>query len=390
MTDDQTDRPDLLAGLRNGSWLDAQKFPPLEYAIPGLIPEGFTLLIGPPKAGKSWLALDFLLSASAGGYALGHIKTGPARPVLYLALEDGHRRMQDRCRTLLGEGQEIPRPYHYLTRIHPGTVLATLEAFLADQPDTALIIVDTLGKVMPPAEQGESAYQRDYRVGGALKKVADDRPGLALVVLHHDRKATAEDFVDSVSGTHGLAGAADTIVVLARQRQSTDGLLKITGRDVVEAEYALTMDDGQWTLDGSTLVEASHRAASRAETEQLGDRSVAIIDFVRQHPEGVKPADVAERFGTDATTARVYLSRAVDAGRLARAKRGTYTPVTSVTSVTSEGGQPPERNTRNARNTPLGADGSARDSDAVPGQRAAPGTLGADPDPDDDSGTWSA
>lgn len=67
-------------------------------------------------------------------------------------------------------------------------------------------MLDTLGKVMPEARVGESAYQRDYRIGGRLKRIADEWPGLAVVVVHHDRKAAAEDFVDSVSGTNGLAG----------------------------------------------------------------------------------------------------------------------------------------------------------------------------------------
>jgi hypothetical protein len=43
---------DLLAGLRNGGWLDAQDFPPLRYAIPGLVPEGLSLIVGAPKIGN--------------------------------------------------------------------------------------------------------------------------------------------------------------------------------------------------------------------------------------------------------------------------------------------------------------------------------------------------
>ena len=45
----------LRSGLRNGSWLDRQDFPPLRYAVPGVIPEGSTLLVGAPKIGKSAL-----------------------------------------------------------------------------------------------------------------------------------------------------------------------------------------------------------------------------------------------------------------------------------------------------------------------------------------------
>src|SRR5207244_3269153 len=53
--------PGLLGGLRTGSWLDAQTFPPLAYAIPELVAEGLTFNAGPPKIGKSWELLDFAL-----------------------------------------------------------------------------------------------------------------------------------------------------------------------------------------------------------------------------------------------------------------------------------------------------------------------------------------
>ena len=109
----------LLATLRDGAWLDAQVFPPLAYAVPGLIPEGSVLLVGAPKIGKSWLVLAVGLAASDGGKALG--VDIPKRPVLYAALEDGDRRLQDRCRRLLA-GERIPPEFQYLTVIEPGRV----------------------------------------------------------------------------------------------------------------------------------------------------------------------------------------------------------------------------------------------------------------------------
>lgn len=310
----------LLAGLRDGAWLHTQDFPPLRYAVDGLLPEGFSLLIGPPKAGKSWLVLDLLLAVAAGGHAVGKIQTGPPRRVLYLALEDGDRRMQDRCRTLL-DGAPIPAPFHYLTQVQPTFVLATIGAFLRRFPDTALVVVDTLGKVMPPAQPGESAYQRDYRVAGALKRAADAFPGLAVTAIHHDRKAASEDFIDSVSGTHGLAGAADTIIVLARKRQAQDAVLKVTGRDVPEAEYAMVMQDGTWTLDGATLAAAAETARTRVETSTLGDNMLGVLQFAREHPDGMRAADARQRFGDNADQ---WIKRLTDDGRLTRVRRGVY------------------------------------------------------------------
>jgi hypothetical protein len=130
---DVNDAPGLLAGLRNGVWLDKQVFPPLAYAIPGVIPEGSVLHIGAPKIGKSWLVLTFGLASASGGRALG-IKV-EQRPVLYLALEDGNRRLQDRSRKLLGPGEPIPPLFHYLTRVEPGRVIDTIAAWLERQYD---------------------------------------------------------------------------------------------------------------------------------------------------------------------------------------------------------------------------------------------------------------
>jgi hypothetical protein len=325
------DAAPLLAGLRNGAWLDAQNFPPLAYAVPGVIPEGLALLVGPPKIGKSWLVLAADLAAATGGKAFGI--TIPRRPALYLALEDSDRRLQDRCRKLLG-GDPIPPEFEYLVRVE-GPVIDTITTWLDRHHDVPpLVILDTLGKVMPPAMQGESSYGRDYRVGTTLKRIADQHPGMTLLVNHHDRKAAAEDFVDSVSGTHGLAGAADTVIVLTRSRHETGGLLRVTGRDVAEGEYALRFVEGStWDLDGANLEEAAARAREARLSGGVGDRSAEIIAYVAANPPHVRAGEVEEKFGQDA---RRYLKRLADSGRLRRLSRGLYTSVPSVPSSHSQ------------------------------------------------------
>src|SRR5512132_241265 len=347
----------LLATLRDGAWLDAQVFPPLAYAVPGLIPEGSVLLVGAPKIGKSWLVLAVGLAASDGGKALGIAI--PKRPVLYAALEDGHRRLQDRCRRLLAN-DPIPPEFQYLTRIEPGRIGDTIAAWMHwHQEPPPLVILDTLGKVLPPALPSETTYQRDYRVGSALKRIVDTSPGATLLVNHHQRKAGAEDFVDAVSGTAGLAGAADTVIVLSRDRNETSGLLKVTGRHVAEGEYAVTFKDGAvWELDGHDLAAAREKAqkvrATTRATAGAGDRMLDVVLYAYAHPDGVRRGDVAKALHMDPKAATVYLARAADAGRLQRAERGLYTPVISVTSVTSEGGVD---NTGNTDNTPIEGDG---------------------------------
>src|SRR5262245_24160085 len=103
-----TDLPRLWAtpAIR-ASDLQAKAFEPLRYVLPGLILEGASLLVGRPKLGKSWLALDLSIAIADGRSALG---TSPpnAGDVLYLALEDGERRLQRRMATLLPDATTWP------------------------------------------------------------------------------------------------------------------------------------------------------------------------------------------------------------------------------------------------------------------------------------------
>jgi len=341
----------LAARVRTGTWLDRQTFPALQWAVPGVIPEGMGLLTGPPKAGKSWAVLGVGLAVAAGGCAFGKIPTGSPRPCLYLALEDGDRRLQDRCRKLL-LGEPIPALFEYVTTSTPAEVPVIIAAWLAQHAgQRPLVMLDTLGKVMPPSSPGESAYARDYRVGGVLKGLVDAHPGATLLVVHHTRKMAGEDWMDSTSGTNGLNGAADFTINLNRTRGENSATLRVTGRDVREGEYAMNSVDGSWYLDGRNLDEAERNAEQAKATSGLGDKSASVVQYVNDHPEGVRSAQVADALDIPESTARQYLKRADDGGRVGRRARGLYTPVTTVTSVTSEGGYPSERDTRDGCDT---------------------------------------
>lgn len=340
----------LLAQVKTGPWLDAQDFPALQWAVPGLIPEGFGLLIGPPKLGKSWFVLGLMLAVSSGGRALGRI-TVEQRPVLYLALEDGDRRMQARVRTLNGE-QSTSSGFHFITSLEPSAVHDLVSAWLDQHPE-GVVALDTLGKVMPPALPGEGAYARDYRVGSSLKQLTDSAPGSSLLVVHHVRKAAGEDWMSSTSGTNGLNGSADWTLSLERGRNDDDAIIRITGRDVSEGEYAATMRDGYWDLAGEDLDQAAQLAQMTTKQQGLGDQSAEILEFVTQYPQGVKAKQVADGLDISADNVRRYLSRLVDSGRIERLTRGLYTPVPSVSSVPTEGAVTQERDTRDAWDTPL-------------------------------------
>jgi hypothetical protein len=222
----------------------ALDIPEPKYVVEKLIPEGASILGGKPKKGKSFLMLEVALAIALGEKALGSLAVEAGR-VLYLALEDGRKRLKKRCQRILESrgwpptknlklvtGNEWPRMAD--GKANEGG-LGKLREWLAAHRDTKLVIVDTLAKFRPRTSR-DATYASDYAVVADIKAVADEF-GVALVIVHHLRKAAAEDPIDQLSGTLGLGGAADTILVLERQR--SDGVLKTIGREGEDGELAL-------------------------------------------------------------------------------------------------------------------------------------------------------
>lgn len=287
----------LLDLIRTGTWLDQQDFRPLVWVIPEVIPEGFGLITGPPKVGKSWLTLDIALSVAIGRRALGRIPLTGSRPVLLLALEDSHRRMQSRTRILMRD-EALPDNFQYAIETPPGQTFTLIQQWLQPRLDQQpVVILDTLGKVMPDARQGESQYQRDYRIGSALKSLATD--GVSILVVHHTRKSESGDWMESTSGTNGLNGAADFTLNLSRERNAPVGIIRVTGRDVNEGEYEVLFNGGNWWLNGMNLQQASEAAeATQAQRKARRHATVEVPQVVESDPES--PICITHRVQYDA------------------------------------------------------------------------------------------
>ncbi|MFJ2635999.1 AAA family ATPase [Streptomyces sp. NPDC087422] len=300
-------------------------FPEPKWAVPGILAEGVSLLAGPPKVGKSWLSLGLGLAVAAGGQAFDSVPVAGG-PVLYLALEDTPRRLQTRMGKLLG-GQDAPAGLTLVTECPPFPQGGSeaISGWLDRNPDARMVVIDVFAKMRGQAPQGVSAYDADYVSVGYAKRLADFY-GVAVVLVHHVRKAGSDDFLTEVSGTNGIAGAADATLVLKRGRGQADGVLHVTGRDVEEAEYALSFQQasGAWhLLDGP------------ASDHTVGDTRAAILRHVRAHP-GAKPKEIADALpDIDADTVRRTCSRMADAGQLTKDGSGRYYPDTSTRTATT-------------------------------------------------------
>src|SRR5262245_34492551 len=215
--------------------LQSTTFPPLSWIVPNIIPaEGVTLLCSKPKFGKSWLAYDLCIACTTDGFTLGTVNPAQGN-VLYLALEDSKRRLQRRMTKLLPTFVSAwPDKLLLKTewrRLHEGG-LDDIRAWHADTKKTGgkpiLLVVDVLAKVRKPVGN-RPLYEADYAALTDLAKFANEL-GLAIVVLHHTRKMAADDLMETVSGSYGISGAVDTILVMANQPNGA--VLDIRGRDV--------------------------------------------------------------------------------------------------------------------------------------------------------------
>jgi RecA-family ATPase len=189
------------------------------------------------------------------------------------------------------------------------------------------VCVDVLKKVRGYALKGESVYDADYRSLEPFKELAD-RHRVAIVVLHHVRKATSEDFLDTVNGSHGLAGTADTVIVMTRSRMTNNAVMKITSRDLPESERALSFDaaTGQWLLlDGPVLL------------HEVGDTRKAILDLLDASAVELTPAEIAKAGNLDRELVRKTLQRMLDAEQVGRGQaRGTYVPLSHLSLLSQD------------------------------------------------------
>ena len=250
--------------------------------------------------------------------------------VLYLALEDSDRRMQQRCWELLG-GEDIPDWFDYILEVKPGNLIATVRAYIREyKQHNPLVMIDTLGKVLVGSKANESDYDRDYRIVCDLKAQADHYPGSSVLASRHVKKGKSDDWLDLISGTNAITGAADTILSLQRTRGSKEGVLHITGRDLDDNEYALNIERPLgWTLDGDDLNEASNRVTEvrTLNGRILGDRTTMLVEFVKDNPSGVTPKEIADELGISVKDTQTYIYRSMNAGRITRISRGVYGPI---------------------------------------------------------------
>lgn len=199
-----------------------------------------------------------------------------------------------------------------------------IDEWLLAHPKARLIIIDTLAKVRKPA-RGQNIYQEDYSALEMLLPMAA-RHGVAIVVVHHLRKEASFDPMDEISGSTGLQGGVDGVMILRRTPGSKGPTLYVEGRDIENPiEYALSWntDTATWTIEGE------------ANEVHISEERQDILS-VLNGSEPMKPKEVADALGAKPNNVKQMMYQMLGDGQLIKNNKGNYSPppLTPVTSIT--------------------------------------------------------
>ena len=317
----------------------ATAFDPIRWTVPGYVPEGFSVLAGRQKLGKTWLAIDWALAVAIGGAAMGSVQV-EAGDVLYVDMENGQRRIQRRIRSLYPNDQHRPD----LSRLEWVTdapaldkgFIDALEDWRTSVSSPRLVVIDVLQRIKPPGVATRNAYENDYATWAPLQKWATDN-GIAVVGLHHTKKGGAEDPLEALSGSNGLSATADTTLVL--DRDSNGITLYVRGRDVDEKESAMLFSAGMWTVTGDA-----------AEVRRTDERN-SILTVLTDATEPMSPQDIAVAADMKRNNVDRLLGKMAKAGEVLKAGRGLYVHPDRANLISNTAPQtPPGKNGKKVRN----------------------------------------
>lgn len=281
------------------------KKPPV---IEGLLYQGTYLFVGSPKIGKSFFMAQLAYHVSTGTPLWDYpVKKGT---VLYLALEDDYRRLQERMYRMFGT-DSTENLYFSVSSKPLGNGLADqLSGFIREHPDTTLVIIDTLQKIRE-VDSDSYSYAKDYEIINQLKQFSDSW-GICLLLVHHTRKQKSSDNFDMISGTNGLLGCADGAFMLYKEtRTSNKATLEISGRDQQDQKIHLIRDEEKlcWNFE-------------KAETELWKEPPEPLLECIANLVTEENPTwqgtatELIEKLGLDIKPNVVSLKLNVNAGRL--------------------------------------------------------------------------
>ncbi|WP_409192883.1 AAA family ATPase [Bradyrhizobium sp. RDM4] len=290
----------------------ARDYPAIKWVVPGYISEGFLVLAGRQKLGKTWLAIDMALAVATGGVAIGSIDCELGN-VLYIDMENGPRRIQSRIKTLYPDQRNLPdlASLEWVTEAPQlgAGLIEELETWRTSVPNPRFVIIDVLQRIKPAGSMARNAYENDYSTWAPLQEWAT-RTGIAVLGLHHTKKGGADDPLEALSGSNGLSACADTTLVL--DSGAAGKTLYVRGRDVEEKETALLFAGGAWSILGE------------AADVRRSDERTRVLAVLEDHGAPMTPGEIVSATGKARASIQMLLGRMAKAGEVHKVGKSRY------------------------------------------------------------------
>lgn len=256
--------------------------PPEDWLVEGVWMLGSVgLIIGSPKMGKSFLALDLGLSVASGLPFLDTFEVHHPGPVVIVSKEDTEAALQSRLRKIAEHKRIIPKsiegsPTKFTLRMtveqdlplfidlsqdfvfdsaHTEKLLSWLEEIEKQVGKIALIIIDPVLKSLPEGIDEYKASEVNSSVFLSATTVSK-RTGASVCLIHHRGKGPA-DGRDALGSIAFFASSESTLFIGGNQRKdgefiNVEGVYK--GSSDQFWKYQLLVDD----QDYQPIVERDH------------------------------------------------------------------------------------------------------------------------------------
>jgi len=278
----------------------------------GYLAEGaVTLLAGKPKGGKSTLAFAVAEALVTGARTFLGRRLAPA-PVVYVS-EEGDATARDKlppdgsAMRVLTRSAAWPRP--------SWTALIAVAVEEADRAAASLLVVDTLAFWSDLAKDEEKDAGAAQATMGAL--VAAAEAGLAVLLVHHQRKSGGEEG-DAIRGSGALTAAVEALVELERVPESPPGHRRLVAvARWPEAPGMLLIERDAATAAWRVLGEGT----GRDDAGRIGWRDALVRALPIDEP-GATHDDLKETLGAERPKWMPALKELVDEGAALRSGEG--------------------------------------------------------------------
>lgn len=249
----------------NAVQLSKQKVSKQQWIVDDIIPTGLTLISSRPKSGKGYLAQN-VANAVANGTKLFGVYETIQSGIYYITFEESSDLLISRMKQIgnINKNLEYPKieqptsdgkskTHPYFRHLDMGG-LDDLKKVIEQRRDIKLIILDTLTRAFSSAVSNSYDFKNDYNTIAELQQLANYYD-VAIVAIHHSRKAASDNPIDEVLGTTGFTAAPDRIIVLKKLKDMGAVRFFATGRKGKEMRIDIQLDGdtGKWEITEYTV-----------------------------------------------------------------------------------------------------------------------------------------